>query len=124
MLQLYINPLALGDVACYMRCSHYSTATVTDGRYRERHVNQFAILHPANGFEMLYALSSSSTLQDLRFFIGATLWQHQCHWPTYHFSGPVAVHTLCANIPGENYPVKGFADNRVVGRLYYGRQVL
>src|SRR6516225_4178157 len=109
-----MGALALGDIAGDLRGADDTPIGAVDGRYRERNVEQAAVLTPANGFEVIDALAAPQPRQNRCLLLGAIRWDHDCYRPADRFLGGVAEEPFRAFVPAAADAAQVLADDRVV----------
>jgi hypothetical protein len=109
--------LALGDVADNLHGPDDSAISISDGRKRQRYLDQASVLASANGFVVIDTLAALDTLQDERLLVLAFGRNQNRDRLADDLVGGIPEKPLSSPVPSGDNSVKILACDGVLGRL-------
>ena len=109
------NPVALGNIASYFRCTDDAAMLIFHRRDGQRDIEQRAVFALADGFEVIHTFTTLQAAQDVRFFLQALGRNQNSDWLSDRLFSGIAEQTLSAVVPASNDAVEILADDGVVG---------
>lgn len=103
------------DIPGNFGCADYAALGVFERGDGQGKFQQRAIFSPAHGFEVIDALSSPESRDNLDFFLAAIERDNQRDRPSHRFGRRVAEHSFRGLIPTRDGAIEILADDCVVG---------
>ena len=122
LLTLLFDPPPLRDVARDLGGADDAPPGIPDGRHRDRHVDETAVLGDSHGFEVVDALASPEAGEHLVLFCPPLLGDDQGDVAPHRLFRRPAEHPFRRGIPAGDDAVEGLADDDVVRRVDESRQ--